>query len=120
VIFAVWLLFYPLDVVTPIYDAIFQVMFSPLYGVTFFTAFLGDILTSTVKPIIDLSSAVCFYSTGEWRRYFYDNPIKDIEQTDLFCANGNFFGRYLKPLIISLPLFFRFMQSIRRYYDTSK
>lgn len=111
----VCLMLFPLWKTSTIYDSIRRVVFAPFYEVTFYTAFLGDVLTSLVKPIVDLCHAVCFYASGEWRKYFQKNTVPVLYS----CEESALFTQSFIPLVISLPLFFRFIQSIRRYYDTS-
>lgn len=104
----------------------YKTIFAPFYQLTFFNSFIGDVLTSLVRPIVDLSYSMCFYITGEWRKFFIPfykhKQQQQVDEVDEFnsCDENFIFIRIIIPLIISLPLFIRFLQSIRRYYDTSK
>lgn len=45
-----------------------SVMTSPFGEVTFFTSFVGDVLTSMVKPLVDFGFSICYFLSGEWRQ----------------------------------------------------
>ena len=47
-------------------EALRQVFSSPLVPVTLWTSFIGDILTSLVKPLVDLVYSACYILTLEW------------------------------------------------------
>ena len=94
-----------------IWSALAQVVLSPFGRVTFLTVYTGDILTSLVKPIIDWCYTLCFLLTLEW----VDDTVKDE-----VCLNSRLFNFVIIPLLSALPLWFRFMQCLRRYIDTRK
>ena len=67
---------------------------APFGLVRFKDFFLGDVLTSLVKPIVDISFITCFYTTSAW----HDASVTDS------CLPSN-----LTIAIISyLPFHFRF------------
>ena len=88
-----------------------QVVLSPFGRVIFLTTYTGDILTSLVKPIIDWSYTLCFLVTLEW--------VND-SVNDEVCLQSRLFNYVIVPLLSALPLWFRFMQCLRRYMDTRK
>ena len=52
---------------TGLFSTLKEVVTAPFGTVTFFTAFVGDVLTSMVRPLVDMSFTLCFYFTGEWK-----------------------------------------------------
>ena len=94
-----------------VWSAFCQVVLSPFGRVSFLTVYTGDILTSLVKPIIDWCYTLCFLVTLEW----VDDTVKDE-----VCFNSRLFNYVAIPLLSALPLWFRFMQCLRRYTDTRK
>ncbi|CAI5710773.1 unnamed protein product [Peronospora effusa] len=105
---------------------LWEVVCSPLYSVSFFHTFVGDYLTSTVKVTQDVTWSVCFFVTKEFLRndvvptgvgapdlhYF---PADPDEQT---CAGNVYNVNVVIPLVCVLPLWWRFLQNLRRVYDT--
>ncbi|CAI5740684.1 unnamed protein product [Peronospora destructor] len=105
---------------------LWEVVCSPLYSVSFFHTFVGDYLTSTVKVTQDVTWSVCFFVTKEFLRkdvvppgvgapdlqYF---PADPDERT---CADNVYNVNVVIPLVCVLPLWWRFLQNLRRVYDT--
>ena len=80
-----------------------NIIISPISEVRFKDFFLADIFCSMVKPFQDMSIAMCFFSSNSW-----------VDNVDPQCT-------WLKTAIIIasiLPFYWRFMQCLRRYYDT--
>jgi hypothetical protein len=46
--------------------AVKDVIFSPFSKVTFYHGYVGDVLTSIVKPMVDLAYTFCFVFSGDW------------------------------------------------------
>mmetsp|Transcript_3270 Transcript_3270/g.4362 ORF Transcript_3270/g.4362 Transcript_3270/m.4362 type:complete len:725 (+) Transcript_3270:102-2276(+) len=115
-IIALIIMIFPLQETSEIYLVISRIIAAPKYEVTFYSAFVADIMTSLVRPMVDFSYSFCFYLGGYWRQYFTKAPGEDIER----CQDLFWFSRVFIPLVIALPLFFRFLQNIRRYHDTHK
>lgn len=100
---------------------IWEVVWSPLYSVTFFHTFVGDYLTSTVRITQDVSWSICFFATKEFLRkdaippsgQEFDSPLK--EET---CDDNVYYVNLVVPLVCVLPLWWRFLQNLRRVYDT--
>lgn len=107
---------------------VWEVVASPLYAVTFLHTFVGDYMTSTVKVTQDLAWSVCFFWSGEFLRKDAV-PVADLwglgdalltgeEDDDLTCQSNAYFVNVVVPLVCALPLWWRFLQSLRRVYDT--
>lgn len=86
--------------------SLYQNIIAPFGYVRFKDFFLGDILTSAVKPLIDFYFIGCFFSTDSWK-----NPqIGDICKAD----NKTIL------LITLIPYWIRFWQCINRFYFTKQ
>lgn len=107
---------------------IWEVVWSPFYAVSFFHTFVGDYLTSTVKVTQDLSWSVCFFATKEFLRKdviptgvgAFDTTTMRIDDDVLVptCADKMIYVNVVVPLVCVLPLWWRFLQNLRRVYDT--
>eukprot|EP01084_Bolivina_argentea_P245657 411221_1 len=87
--------------------SVFQCMIAPFGRVEFRDFFVGDILTSLSKVFVDIYLSVCVIIRGD---YQYNNPI---------CRNSQV-TMVMKPILICLPYWFRFLQCINRYYVTGE
>ncbi|OWZ05691.1 hypothetical protein PHMEG_00022170 [Phytophthora megakarya] len=101
---------------------LWEVVWSPLYPVSFFHTFVGDYLTSTVKVTQDVSWSVCFFATKEFLRKDNIQPGGDVqllpELDEPICADNVYYVNVVVPLVCALPLWWRFLQNLRRVYDT--
>ncbi|DBA02069.1 TPA: hypothetical protein N0F65_000316 [Lagenidium giganteum] len=108
------------------FKTLYEIVLSPFFTVTFFHTFVGDYLTSTVKVNQDICWSICFFATREFLE-------KDVIPSDMFdtqpredeflvqnCANNVYYVNVAVPLICALPLWWRFLQSLRRIYDSEK
>ena len=90
---------------------------APFHHVTFRDGFLGDILTSSVRPMQDL----CFTSfyilsglQGWWTQsYSIDEAATPIEHSWILRT-------VLLPACMASPLWWRFLQNLRQAYDTKQ
>lgn len=90
--------------------AIWQTLISPLGKVNFQTAYVGDVMTSMVKVSIDCGYAFCWISHGWWE--------PETNATSAQCTSAWGFKFVFVPAVSALPLWLRFMQNIRRYWET--
>uniref|UniRef100_K3WSV9 SPX domain-containing protein n=1 Tax=Globisporangium ultimum (strain ATCC 200006 / CBS 805.95 / DAOM BR144) TaxID=431595 RepID=K3WSV9_GLOUD len=111
-----------------------EIVCSPFYSVTFFHTFVGDYLTSTVKVSQDICWSLCFFATQEFLEKdvipdagkrmspLLHNAALDLGNSDDIqqggCQNNVYYVNVAVPLICALPLWWRFLQSLRRIYDT--
>jgi len=88
--------------------AFFSTPFSP---VSLWSSFVGDIVTSLVRPLVDLAYSSCYVFSGEWLR----RPDRQGSCHAAICgaSPGN-------ALLTALPLFFRFLQNLRVAHDTRR
>ncbi|ETN03396.1 hypothetical protein PPTG_15649 [Phytophthora nicotianae INRA-310] len=104
---------------------LWEVIWSPLYPVSFFHTFVGDYLTSTVKVTQDVSWSVCFFATKEFLRKDVIPPGSNASGLQFMptddeptCADNVYYVNVVVPLVCALPLWWRFLQNLRRVYDT--
>jgi hypothetical protein len=104
---------------------VWEVVWSPLYSVTFFHTFIGDYLTSTVKVTQDVSWSLCFFATKEFLRKDVIPTGGDlllsptaVDPDETTCADNVYYVNVVVPLVCALPLWWRFLQNLRRVYDT--
>jgi hypothetical protein len=116
--------------------------------VTFLAGYMGDVWTSVVKVSVDLAYAMCFVLSGTWKIEMdtlaaqqeatflasqaatssslamaaaagLSTPAAALRPPPMeTCFTSLFFKRALIPLLSALPLWFRFMQCLRRYLLT--
>jgi hypothetical protein len=86
-----------------------QIVIAPFGKTRFLEGFVADILTSMVKIWVDVEASACIFST--W--FFTAGYGADMVE----CSGV---ARVVVPIIIALPLWWRFMQCLRRYYDTTQ
>ena len=48
---------------------VFSVITSPFVSVTFLMNYVGDVMTSLVKPIVDMTYGICFFATGDFLQH---------------------------------------------------
>ena len=90
-----------------------EVLMAPFRPVKFLHVFIGDVLTSLVKPGIDVAYSLCFLGTGLWL-------VRDLENNSegRQCLDSFTLTKVFTPIISAMPLWLRLLQCLRRYYDT--
>ncbi len=84
--------------------SMYQNIIAPFGVVRFKDFFVGDVLTSMVRPLHDVYFTGCFFLSNEWKTISLNNKCKPD---------------YLVVLFVSLiPYHIRFWQCINRYYYT--
>lgn len=90
---------------------------SPFHKVSFRDAYIGDILTSLVRPLQDILFALAYYVTVIWgtvtSRYGLSES-GDILESSWLLHN------VILPSVALLPLWCKFLQVLRECYDTKK
>mmetsp|Transcript_35717 Transcript_35717/g.88948 ORF Transcript_35717/g.88948 Transcript_35717/m.88948 type:complete len:922 (-) Transcript_35717:108-2873(-) len=86
-----------------------RVACAPFVECTFLLAFAADILTSLVKPLVDLAYTVCYVGSGE--------VLLELEAQG-FCAHSRVLSSVLTPLILAGPTSLRLCQNLRKYTDS--
>ena len=82
-----------------------QVMISPFSVVRFKHFLLADIITSFVNPLKDLGCMSCFFLRNLW----LNSEVPSSEKCSMLKS--------YQYLVMFIPFWFRFAQSIRRYRD---
>jgi len=119
-IYMTQLLFIPIDKNASLLNALLRVVFSPWQKVTFFFSFVGDVLTSLTKPLVDLAFTLCFFFSGDWHRLYDSDLSAEDRLKEDACTHSFVFDGIFTPIIIASPLIFRILQNLRRFYDTKK
>jgi hypothetical protein len=91
---------------------------APFAPVNFFSTMLGDYVTSVVKLLIDYAATWCSLLNGDALAPTWTGIGGGAPDRCLPGPRGGLFGQLIVPVVIALPLWFRFQQCIRRYRDT--
>jgi hypothetical protein len=90
---------------------------APFYDVTFRDGFIGDILTSSVRPLQDITFTVFYLFSGlqGWWKQSYD-----LDSADLPLETNWLLHTCILPMCMASPLWWRFLQNLRQCYDNKK
>eukprot|EP00903_Cladosiphon_okamuranus_P016627 g15335.t1 len=86
---------------------------SPFGQVRFLEGYVGDILTSVVRVLVDLAFAFLYFLSGV--RGWLGNSL-DLAHDPI--SSDHWFKNLLVPLLMVAPLWWRFQQNLRRSYET--
>jgi len=116
VLFTFKSLLFPIRIRGPLWRGIGAVISTPLISPTFFHTYIADVFTSMVKVFQDILWTVCFILSGDFlvlesTKNNLENPYQDWHTT-------RWYKNIIIPLICLIPLWIRFCQCLRRYYDT--
>ena len=102
---------------------------APFYEVTFRDGFIGDILTSTVRPLQDLAYTVVFLFLGLqswWDSQAY-NPTSSSSTAatatsldDVPLERSWLLHTFILPACTLSPLWWRFLQNLRQCFDNKQ
>eukprot|EP00696_Hemimastix_kukwesjijk_P008245 gnl/Hemi2/20436_TR6785_c0_g3_i1.p1 gnl/Hemi2/20436_TR6785_c0_g3~~gnl/Hemi2/20436_TR6785_c0_g3_i1.p1 ORF type:complete len:591 (+),score=178.57 gnl/Hemi2/20436_TR6785_c0_g3_i1:510-2282(+) len=81
-----------------------RILCSPFTTVKFLDFYIADVSTSMVRALFDIEYTVCYYVTGDW-----------LTAEPTTCTGVN---TYSMPILSIIPLFYRLLQCLRRYWDT--
>eukprot|EP00984_Skeletonema_dohrnii_P006303 scaffold2258_cov84-Skeletonema_dohrnii-CCMP3373.AAC.4 len=101
---------------------------APFYEVTFRDGFIGDILTSTVRPLQDLAYTVVFLFLGLqswWDSQAYSNSTTattegGISMDDVPLERSWLLHTFILPACTLSPLWWRFLQNLRQCFDSKQ
>lgn len=87
---------------------------APLYHVTFRDGFIGDILTSSVRPLQDIAFTIFYFCSGlqGWWQQAYD-----LDAADLPLESNWVLHTMILPMCMMSPLWYRFCQNLRQSYE---
>lgn len=85
--------------------------------VRFRDAFVGDCITSLVRPLCDVVFAFTYYCVAV---YGFVSQQYGLEESRSIVSNSKFMHGLVLPLVAILPLWYRFLQTLRQAYDSGK
>jgi hypothetical protein len=90
---------------------------APFHRIRFRDAFVGDILTSLVRPCQDILFALSYYVTA-----FYSTTTGrySLSECGQILENSWILHNVVLPSCALLPLWWKFLQTLRECYDTGK
>lgn len=97
---------------------IFQIVISPFGRLTFPELYFADVMTSFNKISASAAQAGCYIFSGD---YFVDHkpgappPGSAVSPS---CGSVSITQRYITPMVIFCPLWFKLLQCLRQYYNT--
>eukprot|EP00547_Thalassionema_nitzschioides_P015513 CAMPEP_0194245968 /NCGR_PEP_ID=MMETSP0158-20130606/14208_1 /TAXON_ID=33649 /ORGANISM="Thalassionema nitzschioides, Strain L26-B" /LENGTH=733 /DNA_ID=CAMNT_0038981769 /DNA_START=297 /DNA_END=2494 /DNA_ORIENTATION=- len=89
-------------------------MMAPFYKVRFRDAFIGDVLTSLVRPFQDVLFALSYYATVVYGTVVSSYGIAEAQQ---ILEQSWVLHNVILPSCAMLPLWWRFLQEIRAAFD---
>lgn len=84
-----------------------RILVSPFAFVYFSDFFLADQFNSSTAILLDIEYLICYLTTDSW---------SDAEVDSRVCTSS---GNGIRPIVSLLPAFWRFLQCLRCFYDTS-
>jgi len=87
---------------------------SPFVGITFRDELIGEVFTSLVRPMQDLSFALFYYFSSIYGILCGNMDLKD---TGKVIEESKLLHNFLLPICAVLPLFCRFLQTLRQAFD---
>jgi hypothetical protein len=90
---------------------------APFYQVTFRDGFIGDILTSSVRPMQDTAFTAFYLISGlqGWWKQSYD-----LDTADLPLETNWLLHTCILPMCMASPLWWRFLQNLRQCYENKQ
>jgi hypothetical protein len=95
-----------------VWTVVRDTVIAPCVEVSFCMNFAGDVLTSLVKPIVDVAYTLCYYFSGDWLGHLGEDGV-------CLDSSGSF-TNVVSPIILIAPYWFRLCQCLRRYSDSGK
>ncbi len=102
----------------PLWHAVFKVISTPLTKPTFFHTYVADVFTSMVKVFQDILWTGCFFISGDFLIIEGTRLGEAVEPKN--WQSKVWYKNIVIPLVCLFPLWTRFNQCLRRYYDTGK
>lgn len=90
---------------------------APLHTSQFRDSFLGDVLTSLVRPLQDVMFALAYYVTVVYGTISGDYGLSDSGK---ILESSRILHNVVLPSCSLLPLWWKFLQTLRESYDTGK
>lgn len=96
---------------------------APWHEVTFRDGFIGDILTSSVRPLQDISFTVCyllFGLRGWWSQDYHQSFLDQADASVPAMEKSWLVHTVVLPMCMISPLWWRFLQNLRQTFDFRK
>ena len=90
---------------------------APFKPVRFRDAFIGDFVTSLVRPIVDIVFTATYYGAAV---YGFFSRKYDLNETGYIVSESSLLHGIVLPLVAISPLWMRFLQTLRQAYDSGK
>jgi hypothetical protein len=90
---------------------------APFHHVRFRDAFLGDVMTSLVRPFQDVLFALAYYGTVLWGIFIGSYSLGEAGD---ILGRSWFLHNVILPSCAMLPLWWKFLQTLRQAYDANK
>jgi hypothetical protein len=107
----------------PFWMVISLTLTAPWHDVSFRDGFIGDILTSSVRPLQDIAftiSYLLFGLRGWWSQSYLDDGASFVDQADANVPEMErswLLHTVILPTCMLSPLWWRFMQNLRQCHD---
>eukprot|EP00339_Tiarina_fusa_P000926 CAMPEP_0117001770 /NCGR_PEP_ID=MMETSP0472-20121206/3665_1 /TAXON_ID=693140 ORGANISM="Tiarina fusus, Strain LIS" /NCGR_SAMPLE_ID=MMETSP0472 /ASSEMBLY_ACC=CAM_ASM_000603 /LENGTH=556 /DNA_ID=CAMNT_0004701901 /DNA_START=53 /DNA_END=1723 /DNA_ORIENTATION=- len=90
---------------------------APFFHVAFRDGFIGDILTSSVRPMQDIAFTAFYLFSGlqGWWKQSYD-----LDDADQPLEKNWYLHTWILPMCMVSPLWWRFLQNLRQVYENKK
>mmetsp|Transcript_22017 Transcript_22017/g.45866 ORF Transcript_22017/g.45866 Transcript_22017/m.45866 type:complete len:920 (-) Transcript_22017:91-2850(-) len=109
-------MFFPWKMRKGLWDTVGNVLTSPFRPATFYSTYIADWATSMIKILQDWAWTLVYLFSGDFmdkEHHYLKHPNRHLQ--------ANFAYTHIAiPLICLLPIWYRLMQCLRRYFDTSK
>eukprot|EP00529_Nitzschia_sp_RCC80_P016372 CAMPEP_0113446190 /NCGR_PEP_ID=MMETSP0014_2-20120614/3576_1 /TAXON_ID=2857 /ORGANISM="Nitzschia sp." /LENGTH=648 /DNA_ID=CAMNT_0000337269 /DNA_START=146 /DNA_END=2092 /DNA_ORIENTATION=+ /assembly_acc=CAM_ASM_000159 len=94
---------------------------APFFHVTFRDGFIGDILTSSVRPLQDVAFTFFYIASGlqGWwsQSHDWDDAASSDAMNKLPLESNWVLHTFILPMCMASPLFWRFLQNLRQTYE---
>jgi len=109
-------MFFPWRIRKGLWETVGNVLTSPFRPATFFSTYVADVITSMIKILQDWAWTGVYLFSGDFmetEHHYLKHPSRHLQSHFAYT-------HVAIPLICLLPIWFRLMQCLRRYFDTSK
>ncbi|GAX15022.1 hypothetical protein FisN_12Lh282 [Fistulifera solaris] len=93
------------------------IFMAPLHASQFRDSYLGDVVTSLVRPLQDVMFALAYYVTVVYGSLSGDYGLSDSGR---ILGSSRVLHNVVLPSCSLLPLWWKFLQTLRECYDTEK
>lgn len=116
-LFAFSMIIFPWSKRKDLWIVLFYTIGAPFYDVTFRDGFVGDVLTSSVRPLQDIAFTLFYILSGlqGWWTQSYD-----LDDAALPVERSWWVRTVILPACMVSPLWWRFNQNLRQTFDSKK